>query len=176
MQRWLSPWIPWCGSNGFGQNFKCCGSTLCWTAVQSGVYPAHNSKDDSWTFINFSIILSCLFTFLYLNLPGKISPPHWYFTSALPRAMLAAMPLSLVRPSFAVSFEEKWKCFMRMLCIILFLLITKLSFSSALDLLQYLALRVFRNASGFSSYNLLSSSWKLNFIPSCRQGCSWRRE
>lgn len=39
------------------------------------------------------ILLACAFA---LILMAQVSPPYWYFTSALPRAMLAAYPLSLV--------------------------------------------------------------------------------
>ena len=57
-------------------------------------------------FTKIYVAVTFLFTWLYLNFSRKVSPPLWYFTSALPRAMLAAMPLSLVRSLFLVSFHK----------------------------------------------------------------------
>ena len=46
------------------------------------------------------ILLACAYALILI---AQVSPPYWYFTSALPRAMLAAYPLSLVW-SFQVFF------------------------------------------------------------------------
>ncbi|KAL9254995.1 Dol-P-Man:Man(7)GlcNAc(2)-PP-Dol alpha-1,6-mannosyltransferase-like protein [Drosera capensis] len=57
-----------CGESCCGLNLKFSGSTLFLTEVQSGVYP----------------------------LLVEVHPFHWYFTSALPRSLLLAYPLSML--------------------------------------------------------------------------------